>query len=133
MLRTGFACLFAIFYSLDCLSQRPEGTNDTAVVKIPRITSQVTLDGRIDETAWLDIQPFPMTVQRPVFGMDPTHPTEILMGFDDEYVYAAGRFYDSEPDQIQSPYRKRDNIGLSSDWFWVGLDCFNDNENALVF
>ncbi|MFO7933789.1 MAG: DUF5916 domain-containing protein [Bacteroidales bacterium] len=102
-------------------------------VKISRISSPVKLDGLSDEPAWQDIEPFPMTVQQPVFGMEPTEQTEIRVGFDDEYIYAAGRFYDSEPEKIQDPYRKRDNIGLASDWFWLGLDCFNDNENALVF
>lgn len=133
MLRAVLLCQFFNIFPPDCLSQEPEITIDTAALKIPRITTPVTLDGYSTEPAWQHIQPLPMTVQRPVFGMEPANPTEIRMGFDDEYVYAAGRFYDSEPDQIQSPYRKRDNIGLSSDWFWLGLDCFNDNENALVF
>ena len=57
---------------------------------------------------------------------EPTEKTEILVARDDDYIYAAGRLYDSEPSRIQASSKKRDNFGAENDWFGVVIDSFND-------
>ncbi|UCF64839.1 MAG: carbohydrate binding family 9 domain-containing protein, partial [bacterium] len=64
---------------------------------------------------------------------EPSENTEILIGYDETYLYVAARCYDKEPDKIQSPSRKRDELSLTNDWFGIVLDTFNDKENALAF
>jgi hypothetical protein len=104
-----------------------------APLVIPRINGPVELDGLSDEAAWDGIEPFPMVMHMPNFGSELSERTEILLAFDDDNVYVAGRLYDSEPALIQSPSKKRDQTGLTNDWFGIVLDTFNDKENAVFF
>lgn len=100
---------------------------------MPRINGLVTLDGLSDEQAWKGIKPFPVVIHTPNFGKKPTERTEILVAYDDDYLYVAGRLYDREPLKIQSNSKKRDSGDPSSEWFGISIDSFNDKENALAF
>ncbi|UCH10836.1 MAG: carbohydrate binding family 9 domain-containing protein [Fidelibacterota bacterium] len=100
---------------------------------LPRLTEPVRLDGVIDESAWEAVQPLPMIQHRPVFGVPGSERTEIRLAYDDGYFYAAGCFYDSDPDGIRANGLTRDNMGSGDDLFTLLIDSFNDNENALVF
>jgi len=130
---------FVIMYQMACLAQSGDNipvtsySNNPAPLVISRISGPVTLDGMSDEPAWEGIEPLPMIMQIPNFGQNPSERTQIIIAYDDEYLYAAARFYERDPSKIQSPYKKRDTIGSNSDWFILVIDTFNDNENALVF
>jgi len=100
---------------------------------LPRINGPVTLDGLSDETAWEGIKPFPVVMHFPNFGVEPSERTEILVAYDNDFLYVAGRLYDREPSKIQAPSKKRDWGGGSTDWFGIVIDSFNDKENALGF
>jgi len=100
---------------------------------IPRLSAPPTLDGLSDEPVWKSVTPLPMAMQSPTFGAPPSERTEILIAYDDDYVYIAGRLYDREPAGIQAPTKKRDTMSGSTDWFGVLFDTFNDKENALAF
>jgi hypothetical protein len=102
-------------------------------IVISRIGGPVKFDGRSDEPAWQGMRPFCMVMQSPSFGEAPTERTEALVGFDDEHVYVAARLFDSEPDMIQAPTKKRDAMIATTDWFGVLFDTFNDKENSLAF
>ncbi len=122
------------FSSLVLAQDNKEKTNNrNEPYLIQRINGQVELDGLSDEPAWQNIKPLPLTVHVPNFRGQPSEKTEILIGYDDDYLYLAGRLYDSEPEKIQFPSKKRDDMKLSNDWFGLVLDTFNDNENALGF
>ncbi len=69
----------------------------------------------------------------PVFEGLQTERTEIRVAYDDDYVYAAGRFYDSNPTGIRGNSLERDRGSDSDDFFALILDTFNDNENAMAF
>jgi hypothetical protein len=100
---------------------------------LPRNNGPVTLDGLSDEPAWEGIEPFPVVMHFPNFGAEPSERTEILVAYDDDFLYVAGRLYDREPSKIQAPSKKRDWGGGSTDWFGIVIDSFNDKENALAF
>ncbi len=103
-------------------------------IKIQRIKSPVELDGLSNELAWEGKESFQMLMRTPNFGNEPSEKTEILMGYDDDYIYIAGRLYDSEPSKIQSTSFKRDGgWNWSTDHLGVIFDTFNDNENAVLF
>ncbi len=107
-------------------------SQDTAI-SIQRIKSDIIFDGLSNEDAWSGIIPFKPVIQRPVFGKDPTEITEILVAYDVNYIYVAGRLYDKEADKIQANSYKRDAGNASSEWFGIALDTYNDNENAMAF
>ena len=102
-------------------------------IKIQRINSPVELDGLSNEAAWNGIRSLPMVMRIPDFGSEPTERTEVLLGYDNDYLYAAGRFYDSEHSKIQATSFKRDVWTYTTDQMAIILDAFKDNENAAVF
>ena len=102
-------------------------------IHIRRTASRVQLDGPSDEAAWQEATLLPVVMQLPRFGSEPSERTEILLTYDDENLYVAGRFYDSQPRAIQATTLKRDDSDESSDAFGLLIDTFDDNENGLGF
>jgi hypothetical protein len=107
--------------------------NRSVPYELTRIDLPVTLDGLTNEPAWQAITPLQMVMQAPTYGIAPSERTEVLVAYDGDYLYLAARFFDREPEKIQSISRKRDDMNATNDWFGVILDTYNDNENALAF
>ncbi|MBI2840246.1 MAG: hypothetical protein HYX75_18165 [Acidobacteria bacterium] len=105
----------------------------TGALVLPRIHDPVTLNGISNEAAWSDLQPLPTVMLMPNAGAAPSERTEILVAYDDDFVYVAGRLYDREPWRIQANSKERDSGDGSSEWFGVMIDSFNDKSNALAF
>ncbi len=103
------------------------------VMTLQRLDGPITLDGLSDEAAWEKIAPFPLTMNFPTFQGAFTERTEIRIAYDEAYLYAAGRFYDTDRDGIRGNSLSRDRPSDSDDLFALFLDSFNDNENALAF
>jgi len=99
---------------------------------LPRLDGEVRLDGRVTEVAWDNIEPLPLTMYQPTYEGGIQERTEIRIAYDEEYLYASGRFYDQNPDGIRANTLYRDRYS-GDDTFAVILDTFNDNENALWF
>ncbi len=102
-------------------------------IPLQRLSGPIVLDGLSDEPAWAAVAPFPMTMFQPTYQGTPTERSEIRVAYDDDYLYLAGRLYDSDPTGIRATSFKRDLLGWADDWFGITLDTFNDNENALAF
>src|SRR5688572_15511592 len=64
--------------------------------RLQRISGAIKLDGHSDEPAWQVIAPLPLTMRQPTFAGTPTERTEIRLAYDDDFLYASGRFYDWE-------------------------------------
>ena len=105
----------------------------TVPILVPHLSGPITLDGASDEPAWQAVTPFVMVQHSPNFGSPPTERTEVLVGFDDEFLYVAARLFDREADKIQAYTKKRDTMSPSNDWFGILFDTFNDKENGLGF
>lgn len=101
-------------------------------ITIPRIQEAVELDGRLDEPVWAALDPLPMTMMMPTFEGSPSVTSEVYLGYDDDFLYLAGRLFD-HPDSIQAVSYKRDLLQPNSDWFGILIDSFNDNENGFGF
>ena len=102
-------------------------------ILIPNLDGEIILDGISNEPVWQDATSLIYTMQRPVFAAEPTENTEAFIFYDDEYLYFAGRLYDSEPNEIESTSKKRDSDNPNCQWFGIALDTYNDNENAVAF
>ncbi len=103
------------------------------VLVIPGTTKAIHLDGKIDEAAWQEAARFGLVMNQPESGTEASEKTRVYIMYDERYVYVAGMMYDSEPGKIQSPTKKRDDMGLNNDWFCILFDTFHDRENALTF
>lgn len=99
---------------------------------LTRLAGPIHVDGRPDESAWRAIPSLPMTMYAPVFRGTPTQRTEVRIAYDDENLYAAGWFYDTDPKRIRvnSLYRDRWN---GDDAFAMYIDAFDDNRTAKWF
>lgn len=100
---------------------------------IQKLKGTIDFDGLPFEKAWENIKPFPMVMQQPNYGNQPSEKTEIRLTYDDRYIYVSGRMYDREPSKIQATTKKRDEFTTNSDGFGILFDNFNDKQNALAF
>lgn len=102
------------------------------VLTIQRLSGPVLLDGVSNEDAWKGIAPLDLKMYEPISDGPMSERTEILVAYDDAYLYVAGRMYDSDPAGIRANTLYRDRYS-GDDTFAIVLDTFNDNENALWF
>jgi len=116
--------------SITLLPFSSAGAQDEYVIR--RLDGPVQLDGISNEPAWQAIEPLPLVMQQPTYGVPPSERTEIRIGYDEEFLYLAGNMYD-DPSGVQGPSLKRDELNNFNDYFGIILDSFNDNENALCF
>ncbi|MEP7347454.1 MAG: DUF5916 domain-containing protein [Gemmatimonadaceae bacterium] len=105
---------------------------DRPPLELQRLTRPIAIDGTPNEAAWQEIRALPLTMYTPRFRGEPTQRTVIRVAYDDEALYAAGWFYDTEPSgiRINSLYRDRWN---GDDALAIYIDTFNDNRNAKWF
>ncbi|MBX7150331.1 carbohydrate binding family 9 domain-containing protein [bacterium] len=121
-----FLIAIALLTPLNIFSQNSQP------IELQRLTESIELDGLSFEPAWETIEPLPLTMYLPVFQGQSSERTEIRVAYDDEFIYASGRFYDNDPSgiRINSLYRDR---WSGDDAFAIYIDPLNDNENALWF
>lgn len=107
--------------------------NAQVALAIPRLAAPIAMDGLVDEPAWQAIPPLSAMQSSPTFGVPASERTELRLAYDDRYLYASGRFYDSDPSGIRSTSLKRDETSMSNDWLILSLDTFRDRETTVLF
>ncbi|MGI9625457.1 MAG: DUF5916 domain-containing protein [Longimicrobiales bacterium] len=108
------------------------GARSSSGLVIPRFDGAIEVDGVVDESAWSQIDPLPMTMYSPTFGGSLTERTEVRIAHDDQYLYVSGRLYESEPSQIRTNTFYRDQYS-GDDLLAVVIDSYNDYETAVWF
>jgi len=103
------------------------------VIKISRISEEIEFDGYPFEQVWNEATVFPLIMYSPNFGADPSEKSEVMIGYDQDYLWIGARLYSADPSDIVATSKKRDEESRNSDAFGVILDTYDDNENALVF
>ena len=93
----------------------------------------INLDGRIEESVWMDATPITdFTQQDPVEGATPSEETEIRVVYDDDNLYIGVIIYD-DPDGILAFQRERDaSLGTDDRFMWI-LDTFRDGRTGYFF
>src|SRR5690349_1121144 len=98
-------------------------------ITIPKFDKPPTIDGKLDEEVWKKAAVLKDFYQiRPGDNTPPSKPTEVLIGFDPQFLYIAFKATD-EPDKIRATVAKRDNI-FNDDYVGLMLDTFNDKRKA---
>ena len=103
-----FSCISASAQERKEQSEMSQSTDINTPFAIERIKGQVTLDGMSDEPAWEGIKPLQLKQRNPHFGEEPSEKTIVLIGYDNDNLYVAGRIYDREPWKIQKVSMQRD-------------------------
>jgi hypothetical protein len=91
------------------------------------------IDGRLDDEVWQRIAPATdFTVYEPNSGAPSSQRTEARVAYDDRAIYIGVRLFDTSPDSIVAQLARRD-VGVHSDWIYVGLDSYFDRRTGYVF
>jgi hypothetical protein len=104
-------------------------------VRAARITTPMTIDGRLDEAVYSQLQPITEFVQQePRYGAEVTESTTAWVFFDDDSFYVACRCKMADLGQIVANDMRRDSSNLrQNDNFGVFLDTFKDLRNGYLF
>ena len=102
-------------------------------LKVSRISGGITFDGVPDEESWQAVEAVPLVMFMPEPGKPPTEISIIRMAYDDEYFYVSGVLNYQDMKYLKAIGKQRDYTKLSTDWFGLTLDTFNDRENAVQF
>jgi hypothetical protein len=99
-----------------------------------KITESLRIDGSLNETAWnrADVAR-DFTQSEPREGQPATEVTEVMVLFDDHFLYVGARMRDSDPahaivNDIRKDFREDDQ-----DDFEVIIDTFRDRRNGYIF
>ena len=100
---------------------------------IPRIESEIQVDGRLDESVWSRATRLTGFWQyQPVDGRPAEERTEVLAWYAPDAIYFAIMAYDRSPRTIRATVADRDNID-NDDYVTLDLDTFHDRRRAFFF
>jgi hypothetical protein len=114
----------------DC--QCEEAVDPFAPFVLTRLAEPIVLDGVVTHEEWGAVAPLPLVQYWPDHGGPISQRTEIYVAYDDEYLYAAARFWDSDPDAINRNSLYRD-FWNGDDVFDLVIDGFNDGQTGMIF
>jgi hypothetical protein len=97
-------------------------------------TSPPTLDGRLDDAAWLEAPVAGgFTQKEPAEGQPASEATEVRVVYTPTTLYIAVLCADSNPAGIRGSERRRDGDLSGDDTVSIVLDTFHDHRNAFLF
>jgi hypothetical protein len=102
-------------------------------ISIPRIDGELRFDGNVDDACWQNIRPLKMVMHTPTFGNAATEKSEIMICYDNTYLYVGARLFDSKAGEMLISSKKRDESEVASEELMLIFDSFNDKENGLGF
>jgi hypothetical protein len=114
-------------------------TVDTTHVMRPRMiaaerTGPITLDGRLDESAWAASTPATAFRQHePNEGQPASQPTEVRILFDDVALYIGARMHDSLGARGVRAYLTRRDQQTDGDYLEIIFDTFHDHTGRTIF
>ena len=106
-----------------------------ATMRAVRLTMALTIDGRLDEAIYDDVQAASGFIQQvPIEGDAATEETELWVFFDDTNLYISARCLDSQPEREVATELRRDHSGLiQNESLSLVLDTFYDRRNGFTF
>ena len=108
--------------------------NSKAKIIAVRSNDKIIIDGKLTEKIWQRPGFNKLIQQDPEQGVKPTMNSEFWVAYDDEAIYFAAKFYDSQPDSIMARLVRRDFIwGDPSDGCVLYLDSYRDKRSGYFF
>ena len=102
-------------------------------IRAIRLNGGVTVDGKLDDTAWAQAAWISDFVQkRPREGAPPSDSMRIAIFYDDDALYVGARMFSRDPSKIQAPLSRRDNT-FQAERMWVSFDSYHDKRTAYSF
>lgn len=135
-MRFSFKRLFRIEYWLYVavlLTSQAAFAADVPVAVAARISSSVTLDGKLDEPAWREAQSFTLTQQSPLPGQPSPYKTEVRVLVSSDAVYFGVLCHDPDPHAIAIHTQRRDGDQSGDDTVAIVLDTYGDRRTGYFF
>jgi hypothetical protein len=108
----------------------PSGPAPRETFKVPKATSEIRVDGAVDEAAWAGALSVELRYEiEPGENTPPPVRTECLVTYDDRYLHVAFRAYDPEPASIQAHLSDRDTASRD-DFVGFIVDTFDDERRG---
>ncbi|MDQ3061524.1 MAG: carbohydrate binding family 9 domain-containing protein, partial [Acidobacteriota bacterium] len=115
--------------SVEPIIAAPRYMAKNAPARITRFESAPVIDGQLNDEVWRNAAVFGEFLQtQPGDNVQPSHPTEAMIGYDAKNLYIAFRVK-QDRDKIRATVARRDNI-FNDDYIGVYLDTFNDQRQA---
>jgi hypothetical protein len=93
-----------------------------------------TIDGQLNDRAWLEAQPMTgFTQADPFEGQPASERTEVRILYDETAIYVGVTLHDGDPSQIVTTDTRRDADLGEMDSFQIVFDTFRDQQNGFVF
>lgn len=104
-------------------------------VRAVRVLTPMTVDGRLDETAYRDVRPISGFVQMEPRAGDPaTERTDVWLLYDDRNLYVTFKAWESEPSRLVANELRRDSNNIrQGDSVGFSFDTYLDRRNAFQF
>lgn len=107
----------------------------TYQISVPKIEKEIKIDGELDDEIWKKTEKISKFYQN--FPYDTSFAeakTEVMMSYDENFVYIAAICYDTNP-EINNVVQtlRRDFDPSVNDCFMVYIDTFNDQTNGFAF
>ena len=135
--RVAFAAMALISLAIPAAWSAPASGTEAFKPKsivVPQITTKIRLDGAIEADEWRDAVPITDFEQfSPGSGEPPTEPTEFLLAMDDENLYIAARFGDSDAAAIKRAQLVQGQGVVNDDYAQILLDTYNDRRTGYIF
>ncbi len=131
--------LFLAFSFFSGFAQKEEKApgntfNKDFILHIKKANSPITIDGVIDEPAWLSAEKAENFHKvQPIDTGFAIQPSEVLMTYDDKAFYLAFTFHDTVPGKRIMESFRRDFVFNNNDNFLVFFDTFLDQTNGFTF
>jgi hypothetical protein len=114
-------------------AQTPSPAADKTV-RAQRTDQPITIDGRLDEPAWITAATVDDFYQiLPVEYAQPGERTQVRLLYDDDALYVAAKMWDDEPDRITANVLRQGDQSSTDDDFTIILDPFNDSRSGYRF
>ena len=121
-----------LFMGLYFSAYSQEEPKEKKYYKAVRIENAPSIDGNLDDEAWLHNNWEGGLIQhQPYENRPPSQPTEFKICFDDIHMYIAIKALDSAPDSITNRMSRRDNA--DGDMVFIGFDSYHDLRTLFVF
>ncbi|MBI4471071.1 MAG: carbohydrate binding family 9 domain-containing protein, partial [Acidobacteria bacterium] len=103
-------------------------------IKATRVSQQITIDGKLTESAWAEAPKASNFIQsEPREGEPSAERTEVRVLYDKDNLYCGIYAYDSKAGNLVISDLKKDFGPESSDVFELVLDTFRDERNGYLF
>lgn len=102
-------------------------------LSVSRFEGSLKFDGIPDDACWQKITPLPMVMHTPTFGNQTSEKSEVMICYDNSFLYVGARLFDSSASQMLVSSKKRDESEVVSEQLMLIFDSFNDKENAIGF